>query len=88
MKKIIRVFTLAFLFLSVPLLLASNVSAQEADSWPMFHRDPAHTGYVNLQGPTTNQPIWIYSTPPRCLQRHDHDSLSYNQTENIGMMGM
>jgi outer membrane protein assembly factor BamB len=28
----------------------------------MFHGNPAHTGYVNAVGPSTNQTKWVYDT--------------------------
>ena len=50
MKKFCGIVTLAILCLSVVSLFSFTVNAQQADSWPMFHGDVAHTGYSNTQG--------------------------------------
>jgi outer membrane protein assembly factor BamB len=36
--------------------------AQDADSWPMFHNDLAHSGYSASLAPCTNYTSWIYTT--------------------------
>jgi outer membrane protein assembly factor BamB len=38
------------------------VQATGTDWWPMFHHDPAHTGYSTSTGPTTNHTLWTYTT--------------------------
>ena len=60
MKKILSLVTLVILCLSVSIPLISVVNAQQDDSWPMFHRDLAHTGYANTEGPSTNQTLWTF----------------------------
>ena len=41
---------------TVPELVTSN------QSWPMFHKDLAHSGYSESTGPLTNQTLWKYQT--------------------------
>ena len=59
MRRFYSVLTLAVLCFSliVPLTLA-----QSSDSWPMYHGDPTHSGYVNAVGPSNNQTLWTYTT--------------------------
>ena len=49
MKKFYGAVILVILCLSVVSLFSFTVNAQQADSWPMFHGDVAHTGYSNGQ---------------------------------------
>ena len=62
MKKFCGLVTLAVLCLLVVSLFAFTVNAQQAESWPMFHYDLAHTGYSTNTGPTSNQTLWIFPT--------------------------
>ena len=62
MKKFYAIVILAILCLSVVSLFSFTVNAQQADSWPMFHGDVAHTGYSNGSGPSTNQTLWVFKT--------------------------
>jgi outer membrane protein assembly factor BamB len=43
---------------------AGNVAlaSPSENDWPMFHHDPAHTGYSNSTAPDTNNTIWTYAT--------------------------
>jgi outer membrane protein assembly factor BamB len=50
------IISILCLTIALPITLA-----QQSDSWPMFHYDAAHTGYVNAPGPTTNQTLWTYT---------------------------
>src|SRR5674476_1306492 len=68
MKKFFIAITLAILCLSI--VLSFTVNAQQADSWPMFHRDTAHTGYSTATGPSTNQTLWVFDTNGRVLTSH------------------
>ena len=60
---------MSVLFL-LPLILFGNIlvltqpvfAASDPMSWPMFHRDPAHTGYTPTNGPLTNHTLWTYQT--------------------------
>ena len=56
------IVTLAILCLSVVSLFSFSVNAQQADSWPMFHGNLAHTGYLNAAGHSTNQTLWVFKT--------------------------
>ncbi len=60
MKKFLALITLSILCFSLFISLSLSVNAQSDDSWPMFHRDTAHTGYANLEGPSTNQTLWTF----------------------------
>ena len=62
MKKFYTTIILAILCLSVVLSLSFTVNAQQSESWPMFHKDLAHTGYSNAAGPSTNQTLWVFNT--------------------------
>ena len=62
MKKFYATITLAILCLSIVLSLSFTVNAQQAESWPMFHRDLSHTGYSTATGPSTNQTLWTFKT--------------------------
>ena len=37
-------------------------AALQAGGWPMYRRDPQHTGFTGDAGPTTNQTAWSYAT--------------------------
>ena len=41
-----------------PVLTTSPSPASDSDSWPMFHKDVAHSGYSESAGPLTNQVLW------------------------------
>ena len=43
-------------------LTIPTITAQSADSWPMFHYDSAHTGSTNSAAPLTKQMLWNYTT--------------------------
>src|SRR5208283_4418335 len=62
MKKFCAIVTLVILCLSVVSLFSFTVNAQQADSWPMFHSDLAHTGYSTESGPSANQTLWVFKT--------------------------
>ncbi|MCW4001234.1 MAG: PQQ-binding-like beta-propeller repeat protein [Candidatus Bathyarchaeota archaeon] len=38
------------------------IAVPDSASWPMFHADPAHTGYTSANGPLTNRTLWTYQT--------------------------
>jgi outer membrane protein assembly factor BamB len=42
--------------------IAKNISigGSSPTPWPMFHKDPAHSGYTESTGPLTNQILWRY----------------------------
>jgi len=40
----------------------SNFTISDSDSWPMFHHDPAHSGYSESTGPLANQVLWKFQT--------------------------
>ena len=42
--------------------IAPTAFASPIDWWPMFHHDPAHSGYSTSTAPTTNQTLWTYKT--------------------------
>ena len=65
MKKFYGTLILVILCLSVISSFAVTVNAQQGSSWPMFHGDPAHTGYASGSGPTTNQTLWVFKTNGR-----------------------
>lgn len=39
-------------------LTSQEMTTFASDSWPMFHHDPAHTGYSTSTAPNTNQTLW------------------------------
>jgi len=62
---LLNVFTLAFCVQPSKInanSLGETVQLADADSWPMFHHDFAHTGYSTSPAPNTNQIAWIYTT--------------------------
>ena len=49
---------------ALTVLVIKPADAQTStDDWPMFHYDPAHTGYTPTQA-LTSSPVVIWSTPP------------------------
>ena len=42
----------------------SGRTNSDANSWPMFRNDLAHSGYSTSSGPLTNQTLWSYKTAP------------------------
>ena len=60
MKRFCVAITLGILCISVILSSPFMLSAQQTESWPMFHGDLAHTGNSNSNGPTSNQTLWVY----------------------------
>ena len=62
MRKFYGAVTIVILCLSVVSLFSFTVNAQQADSWPMFHYNLAHTGYSTSTGPNTNQTLWVFNT--------------------------
>ena len=65
MKIFYGILTLAILCLSVVSLFSITVNAQQTDSWPMFHGNLAHTGYLTGTGPSANQTLWVFKTGGR-----------------------
>ena len=65
MNKFYGILILVILCLSAVSPLVILVNAQQGSSWPMFHSDPAHTGYTSGSGPTTNHTLWVYKTEGR-----------------------
>jgi outer membrane protein assembly factor BamB len=37
-------------------------NSSDSNSWPMFHKDLAHSGYSGSSGPLTNQILWKFQT--------------------------
>jgi outer membrane protein assembly factor BamB len=40
----------------------SDHTPATTDAWPMFHHDPAHSGYSYDRGPATNTVLWSFPT--------------------------
>lgn len=64
MKRMLSVFLVGLLCLSMFLVFAPKVGAQQStvDWWPAFQHDPTHTGYSTSTSPLTNQLLWSYAT--------------------------
>ena len=64
MKRILSVILIGLLCLSMFLVFAPKVKAQQStvDWWPTFRHDLTHTGYSTSTAPLTNQLLWNYTT--------------------------
>ena len=58
----VPVLLLLIVLLGSNFVLMPSASAADSASWPMFHGDPAHTGYTTANGPLTNHTLWTYQT--------------------------
>lgn len=80
-------FFLILLFIQIITLTFSvSIEAEYAfaqDNWSMFQHDPAHTGYTNTTGPTTNNVLWSYQTDSKYF---DSSCVIFNNNVFIGLM--
>jgi outer membrane protein assembly factor BamB len=60
--KMLLLCLVAILMLSAVNTPAKTHATSETDWWPMFHHDPAHTGYSTSTAPNTNNTLWSYKT--------------------------
>ncbi|MFX1487252.1 MAG: PQQ-binding-like beta-propeller repeat protein, partial [Promethearchaeota archaeon] len=59
---LLAVFALTLLMVDVSVPQANQVPRDLLSDWPMFRRDPAHTGYTSMMAPFHPSLIWTYET--------------------------